>query len=59
MRVGDEKLVRDDHGVTMVIRVNPESTSLVEPRTPVELAVDEVLFETLAHLQLDLYDVCF
>ena len=24
-------------------RVNPESTSLVEPRTPVELAVDQVL----------------
>ena len=25
-------------------RVNPESTSLVEPRTLVELAVDQVLF---------------
>ena len=48
------KLVKDDHGVTMVIRVNPDSTSLVEPRTPVELAVDEVLFKTLANLQLDI-----
>ena len=31
----------NDHGVTMV-RVNPESINVVEPRTPVELAVDEV-----------------
>ena len=34
---------RHDPRVTMV-RVNPESTSAVEPRTPVEVAVDEVLF---------------
>ena len=34
-------------GVT-IIRVNPESTSVVEPRTPVELAVDEVLCQNFS-----------
>ena len=40
---GDDIDGRHDPRVTMV-RVNPESTSAVEPRTPVEVAVDEVLF---------------
>ena len=40
---GDDMDGRHDPGVTMA-RVNPESTSVAEPRTPVEVAVDEVLF---------------
>ena len=54
---GDDIDGQHDPGVTMA-RVNPESTSVVEPRTPVEVAVDEVLFLTLVHLQLDLENIC-
>ena len=47
MVVFDDTDAGHDDGVTM-IRVNPESTSVVEPRTPVELAVDEVLCQNFS-----------